>query len=90
MALGQLLALTVDYQWANNPQYRDPSLITKDFTAILVIFVSLGLPQPIGGAFIGGGATIRDNMVIVGMFVCFDCLGLKIREMDPGLMQMSW
>ena len=82
----QMLEFLAFQQWF----WIENRAIIEDFTAILVIFVKFGLPQPIGGAFIGGGATIRDNMVIVGMFVCFDCLGLKIREMDPGLMQMSW
>ncbi len=41
--------------------------IIKDFGTILVIFVSQGLPQTIGGALIRGVTLNRDNTVVSNM-----------------------
>ena len=50
--------------WAFQRWFRiENRTIIKDFRAILLIFVSFGLPQTIGGAFIREGVIIRDNTV---------------------------
>ncbi len=63
--------------WAFQQWFRiENRTIIKDFGAILLIFVSFGLPQTIGGAFIREGATIRDNMV-------FMLIDLKVHIDEP-------
>ena len=56
--------------WAFQRSFRiENRTIIKEFRAILLIFVSFGLPQTIGGAFIREGTTIRDNTVLSNLIM---------------------